>query len=111
MPPPATNARALTRAAAWAVRAAPLREPGEHHESKGQPEDRGCETDPDLVRREDPPSPGAVLAWAGEPLATSEVAAVMNVAIGDAMERLTPSASFSSAGLDGYWSLEDAREG
>ena len=35
----------------------------------------------------------------------------MNVAIGDAMERLTPSASFSSAGLDGYWSLEDAREG
>ena len=60
---------------------------------------------PELTRRPDPASAEEVLAWAGEPLATSEVAAVMNVAIEDATERLTSSASFSSAGLDGYWSL------
>jgi hypothetical protein len=60
---------------------------------------------PELARRPDPASAEEVLAWASEPLATAEVAAVMNVSIEDARERLTASASFHPAGLDGYWSF------
>jgi predicted DsbA family dithiol-disulfide isomerase len=59
---------------------------------------------PDLERRPRPESAGELLAWAGEPLATAEVALVMARSIDDAREELQRTARFEPAGADGYWS-------
>jgi 2-hydroxychromene-2-carboxylate isomerase len=58
---------------------------------------------PDLPRRPRPESAGELLAWAGEPLATAEVALVMARSIDDAREELRQTARFEPAGADGYW--------
>jgi predicted DsbA family dithiol-disulfide isomerase len=60
---------------------------------------------PDLVRRPAPADVTTLLAWAGEPLATAEVAAVMDVAIEEAREALAPAARPIAAGADCYWVL------
>jgi predicted DsbA family dithiol-disulfide isomerase len=60
---------------------------------------------PDLPRRARPASVGELLAWAGEPLATAEVALVMAVGIDDARAALSEVARFEPAGADGYWTL------
>jgi len=60
---------------------------------------------PELTRRPDPDTPQEVLAWAGMPLATAEVAAVLDRAIPDVREELSHTALFDPVGGDGYWSL------
>ena len=60
---------------------------------------------PDLRRREDPAGVEAVLAWAGMPLATAEVAAVCDRDIPDVRMELARAAAFEPVGGDGYWSL------
>ena len=60
---------------------------------------------PELTRRADPESVEAVLAWAGMPLATAEVAAVMDTELTDAREALAGVARFEPVGADGYWTL------
>jgi predicted DsbA family dithiol-disulfide isomerase len=60
---------------------------------------------PDLPRRPRPASVAELLGWAGEPLATAEVALVMAVGIEDARAALREVARFEPAGADGYWSL------
>jgi predicted DsbA family dithiol-disulfide isomerase len=60
---------------------------------------------PDLERRPRPGSAAELLAWAGEPLATAEVALVMARSIDDAREELRRTARFEPAGADGYWTL------
>jgi predicted DsbA family dithiol-disulfide isomerase len=56
-----------------------------------------------LPRRAEPGSVEEVLAWAGMPLATAEVAAVCGGR--DVRAELECVASFTPAGADGYWSL------
>jgi hypothetical protein len=56
-----------------------------------------------LVRRPDPQSVGEVLAWAGAPLATAEVAAVCCRDVAGVRSELGRTASFEPAGADGYW--------
>ena len=58
-----------------------------------------------LVRRPDPQSVEEVLAWAGAPLATAEVAAVCDRDVAGVRPELERTASFEPAGADGYWSL------
>jgi predicted DsbA family dithiol-disulfide isomerase len=60
---------------------------------------------PELTRRADPESPAEVLAWAGVPLATAEVAAVMDREPADVRGELARAARFEPVGVDGYWSL------
>jgi predicted DsbA family dithiol-disulfide isomerase len=60
---------------------------------------------PGLPRRPRPASVEELLAWAGEPLATAEVALVMGVEIEDARAALRDIARFEPAGADGYWSV------
>jgi hypothetical protein len=59
---------------------------------------------PELTRRPDPASVDEVLAWAGVPLATAEVAAVCDREIPDVRGELARAASFEPVGVDGYWS-------
>jgi predicted DsbA family dithiol-disulfide isomerase len=59
---------------------------------------------PELTRRADPISSDEVLAWAGMPLATAEVAAVLDQPIADVREELSHTARFDPVGGDGYWS-------
>jgi predicted DsbA family dithiol-disulfide isomerase len=59
---------------------------------------------PELERRPDPGSVAEVLAWAGMPLATAEVAAVCDRPITDVREELAHVAVFAPVGGDGYWS-------
>ena len=59
----------------------------------------------DLARSADPESVEEVLAWAGMPLATAEVAAVCDRALDDVRAALARVARFEPAGGDGYWSL------
>jgi hypothetical protein len=66
---------------------------------------------PDLRRRPAPASVAEVLAWAGEPLATAEVAAVMATTTHDARSALADVAVFRPARLDGFWSLAELRAG
>jgi 2-hydroxychromene-2-carboxylate isomerase len=65
---------------------------------------------PDLARRPKPGSAEEVLAWAGEPLATAEVAAVMHVDATAARAALSrvPHARAQAAGADFYWTLDGA---
>ena len=59
---------------------------------------------PELTRRPDPTDVAEVLAWAGMPLATAEVAAVCNRELPDVREALSRVATFAPVGGDGYWS-------
>ena len=59
---------------------------------------------PELERRPDPASVEEVLAWAGMPLATAEVAAVCDRPMTDVREELAHVAVFAPVGGDGYWS-------
>jgi hypothetical protein len=59
---------------------------------------------PELTRRPDPETVEEVLAWAGMPLATAEVAAVCDRPITDVREELAHVAAFDPVGGDGYWS-------
>jgi len=61
---------------------------------------------PDLQRREDPESVREVLAWAGEPLATVEVATVAGLDVDRARTELAHFAHFQPIGPDGYWALQ-----
>jgi len=64
---------------------------------------------PDLERRADPASPAEVLAWAGIPLATVEVAAVCARDTTEVRGALAASgAAYEPVGDDGYWSLRAA---
>jgi hypothetical protein len=59
---------------------------------------------PELARRPDPGSVQEVLAWAGVPLATAEVAAVCDLEPADVRGELARAARFEPVGVDGYWS-------
>jgi predicted DsbA family dithiol-disulfide isomerase len=59
---------------------------------------------PELSRRPDPESAEEVLAWAGVPLATVEVAAVMDRDPADVRGELARVADYEPVGVDGYWS-------
>ena len=58
---------------------------------------------PELERRADPSSVEEVLAWAGMPVATAEVAAVCDREIADVRTELARVATFQPVGGDGYW--------
>jgi hypothetical protein len=60
---------------------------------------------PSIERREDPTGVEQVLAWAGEPLATAEVAAVCTIELEQAREELGRMAEETHLGFDGLWSL------
>ena len=60
---------------------------------------------PDLDRREPPDDVVEVLEWAGTPLASQEVATVMDIDVRDAMERLGRVAEERHVGADGFWTL------
>ena len=65
---------------------------------------------PDPPRRDDPISVDRVLHWASEPLATVEVAEVMNQPADEVRRALTDlGATFDPVGPDGYGSLASAR--
>jgi predicted DsbA family dithiol-disulfide isomerase len=59
---------------------------------------------PELTRRPDPGTAAEVLEWAGVPLATAEVAAVMDREPADVRTELARCAGFEPVGVDGYWS-------
>jgi len=59
---------------------------------------------PELTRRPDPESAEEVLTWAGVPLATAEVAAVMDRDPADVRGELARVADYEPVGVDGYWS-------
>jgi predicted DsbA family dithiol-disulfide isomerase len=61
---------------------------------------------PELTRRAAPGSVLEVLAWAGLPLATAEVAAVCDREVPDVRAELARVARFVPVGGDGYWSGE-----
>jgi 2-hydroxychromene-2-carboxylate isomerase len=58
---------------------------------------------PCLSRRPPPASVTELLEWADEPLATAEVALVMQTQIDSVRAQLARVARFSPAGADGYW--------
>ena len=60
---------------------------------------------PNLERRPAPSSAEEVLAWADEPLATAEVAAIMEVSRDDARNELARVAQLEPVGTDGWWTL------
>lgn len=60
---------------------------------------------PELERRASTGDVAEVLRWAGEPLATKEVAMVCELDVPEARERLARVASEHPVGTDGYWSL------
>jgi predicted DsbA family dithiol-disulfide isomerase len=58
------------------------------------------------IRRADPPSSAAeVLRWTGTPLATKEVAVVLDVPLDAAREELGRIAQEQHVGADGFWTL------
>jgi len=63
---------------------------------------------PNLERRPAPSSVEEVLVWAGEPLATAEVAAIMEVPHDDARNELSRFAALEPVGTDGWWTLPAA---
>lgn len=60
---------------------------------------------PELDRRAAPESVDEVLAWAGEPLATAEVAAICGMPHEEARTELERVADEDTVGPDGWWSL------
>ena len=62
---------------------------------------------PELDRRDAPQSVAEVLAWAGEPLAAAEVAAICGIERDEAERQLAEVASASA----GWWTLEPAAAG
>jgi hypothetical protein len=60
---------------------------------------------PDLERRDPPDDAAGVLAWAGTPLASQEVATVMDIPLSDAREALGRVADERHVGADGFWTL------
>lgn len=60
---------------------------------------------PDVPRRPRPASVGALLEWAGEPLATVEVAAVCELSPEEAAEQLSAVARRIPMGTDALWAL------
>jgi predicted DsbA family dithiol-disulfide isomerase len=60
---------------------------------------------PGLERRDEPGSVTEVLEWAGEPLATQEVAVVCGIGALEAREELGRSARMKPLGTDGFWSV------
>jgi hypothetical protein len=60
---------------------------------------------PELPRRRDPGSVAEVLEWAGEPLATAEVASVCSIEVDDARQALGRVASEEHIGFEGLWTL------
>jgi predicted DsbA family dithiol-disulfide isomerase len=60
---------------------------------------------PEIIRRSKPATSEQLLAWAGEPLATAEVALVMQRDLDDARTTLTRVARPIPAGAEFYWSL------
>jgi hypothetical protein len=60
---------------------------------------------PSLERRATTDDVAEVLAWAGEPLASKEVAVVCELTVPEARERLARVAQEWPVGADGYWSL------
>ena len=65
---------------------------------------------PELERRASPTSAHAVLAWAGEPLATAEIAMIMQADVAVVRTELARVAHATPAGADAYWSLQGAGE-
>jgi hypothetical protein len=63
---------------------------------------------PDAERRAEPSGVREVLEWAGEPLATAEVASVCGIELEEAREELGRVAVEEHLGFDGLWSLPDA---
>ncbi len=63
---------------------------------------------PGLTRRPAPSSVQELLTWAEEPLATAEIALVMQSDVDEVRTALERCARFEPAGADGYWSLPDA---
>jgi predicted DsbA family dithiol-disulfide isomerase len=62
--------------------------------------------DPSLTRRDSPDEVRALLEWAAYPLATVEVAAIMQLSTDEARAKLEADATFVPAGEDGYWTLD-----
>jgi predicted DsbA family dithiol-disulfide isomerase len=60
---------------------------------------------PGLERRADPDSVADVLAWAGTPLATQEVAVITDTPLDETRQALSRVAVERPVGFDGYWSL------
>ena len=60
---------------------------------------------PDAELREAPESVAEVLAWAGEPLATKEVAVVCGLELHVARAQLARVATEQHVGFDGFWTL------
>lgn len=60
---------------------------------------------PDLERRDPPSSAEEVLRWTGTPLATKEVAVVLDTSMEDAREELGRVATERHVGFDGFWTL------
>ncbi len=58
---------------------------------------------PELERRARPGSVSELLAWAGEPLATAEIAMIMQISPAQARVALSRVAQPHAAGADGYW--------
>ena len=63
---------------------------------------------PEASRRPDPDDVREVLEWAGEPLATAEVAAVCGIGLEEAREQLGRVAVEEHIGFDGIWHLNGA---
>jgi predicted DsbA family dithiol-disulfide isomerase len=61
---------------------------------------------PEIARREPPSSVEEVLAWAGTPLATAELAAVCEISTEEAREQLASVAVERPFGTDSFWSLD-----
>jgi 2-hydroxychromene-2-carboxylate isomerase len=59
---------------------------------------------PELVRRPKPDSVSEILSWAGEPLATAEVAAIAQLDVTETRAALSRVAEPTAAGADFYWS-------
>jgi predicted DsbA family dithiol-disulfide isomerase len=62
--------------------------------------------DPEVVRRPKPESVEDLLDWADEPLATAEIAAVMQLDMGQARAALSRVARPCPAGAELYWTLD-----
>jgi len=61
---------------------------------------------PELERRADPASVEEVLAWAGEPLASAEVAMLCALDLVEARERLVATAAREQpVGRESFWAL------